>query len=256
MSEFLERPGDADRRVRRLQGLQVRLEEAEHRVRLVDLPELALVVEGRVLRPQAEDDLQRLARHVAVGAGHAVDVEHRPVARQAAGGDAEIEPPLRQVVEHGDAVRQLRRVVVGQEEAAGAEADALRLQERLGDQQVGRRVRLPGRGVVLADPGFGVAELVEPAEGLQVEVVPFLQAALRRVRGHGEVAEFHGRRSSSFLCVGRMLGPFGGGAQGFFRPHALRCSLVRRGCRPAPSCWGRSGPAGAASGRRGGGGGR
>jgi hypothetical protein len=34
----------------------------------------------------------------------------------------------------------------------------------------GAGVRLPGRGVVLADPGFGEAELVEPAQGLQVDI--------------------------------------------------------------------------------------
>ena len=127
VSEFFDEAGDADRRMRRLERLDMRLERPEHRLRPRDVPELALVVERLVLRPQAQDDVERLPRHVAVDAGHAVDVEHRPVARQAARGDAEIEPALRQMVEHGDAVGELGGVVVRQQEAAGAEAQPLRL---------------------------------------------------------------------------------------------------------------------------------
>jgi hypothetical protein len=101
-----------------------------------------------------QDDLQRLARHVAVLAGHAVDIEHRPVARQPAGGNAEIQAAVGEVIEHGNAVRQFRRVMIGQKKTARTEADVFGLQERLGQQQVRRWVRLPGRGVMLADPGF------------------------------------------------------------------------------------------------------
>src|SRR5687768_1780131 len=53
-------------------------------------------------------------------------------------------------------------------------------------------MRLPGRGVVLADPGLDIAELIEPAQDLEVPVMPGFEAPLRRVRGHGEIAEFHG----------------------------------------------------------------
>ena len=81
--------GDADRRMRMLQRLQVRLEDAEHFLGLVDVPELAAVLEAGFVAPEAQDDIQGLAGHLPVGAGHAVDVEHRPVAGQAGGGDAE-----------------------------------------------------------------------------------------------------------------------------------------------------------------------
>ena len=178
--------------MRRLQRLDVRFEEIEHRLGLGHRPEFALVGPGRVLGPHLQDDLQRLAGHVAVLAGHAVDIEHRPVARQAASRDAEIEPAVGEVVEHRDAVGEFGGVVIGQQEAAGAEADVFGLQERLRQQQVGRGMRLPGRGVVLADPGFLVAELVEPAQHLQIPVVTLLQPALRRMRGHREITDFHG----------------------------------------------------------------
>ena len=95
--------------------------------------------------------------------------------------------------------------MIGQQEAAGAEADILGLQERLRQQQVGRRMRLPRRGVVLADPGFLIAELIEPAQHLQVPVVALLQPALRRMRGHREISEFHGAFLSLFVFSKRVL---------------------------------------------------
>ena len=143
VSEFFDRPGDADRRMRRLQRLDVRFEEVEHRVRLGHRPELALVGQGRGLAPHFQDDLQRLARHVAVLPGHAVDIEHRPVARQAAGRDTEIEPAVGEMIEHRDAVGEFRRVMIGQQETAGPDADVLGLQQRLRDQQIGRRDLAP-----------------------------------------------------------------------------------------------------------------
>src|ERR1700733_8785761 len=58
-------------------------------------------------------------------------------------------------------------------------------------------MRFPGRGVMLADPGLLVAEFIEPAQHLQVPVVALLQPALRRMRGHGEISDFHGVSSRS-----------------------------------------------------------
>jgi hypothetical protein len=42
------------------------------------------------------------------------------------------------------------------------------------DQKVRRRVRFPGCGVMLADPGFLISEFIEPAQDLQVPVMAFL----------------------------------------------------------------------------------
>ncbi len=85
------------------------------------------------------------------------------------------------MIEHRDAVGEFGGMMIRQQEAAGTEADVLGLQERLRQQQVRRRMRLPGRGMVLADPGFLVAQLIGPAQHLQVPVVAFLQPALRRM---------------------------------------------------------------------------
>ena len=192
MSEPLERPATPIGGCGACFGLRCGLRKSNIDVGLVHRPELALVGPGRVLGPHLQDDLQRLARHVAVLAGHAVDVEHRPVARQARCRDAEIQPALGEVIEHRDAVGEFGRVVIGQQEAAGAETDVLGLQKRLREQQIGRGMRFPGRGVVLADPGFLIAELIEPAQHLQVPVVTLLQPALRRMGRHREISDLHG----------------------------------------------------------------
>src|SRR5580658_6204261 len=113
--------------------------------------------------------------------GIAVDIEHCPIAGQSARGDTEIEPALRHVIEHRDAVSELGRVVVGQEEAARREADAAGLHQRLRDQEIGRGMRLPWRGVMLADPRLAEAEFVSPAKGLQVPAMAVVKAALGRM---------------------------------------------------------------------------
>jgi hypothetical protein len=120
--------------MRALQRHDVRAQRVEHRARLGDVPVLALVVELGLVAPQAQDDVERLARHLAVLAGVAVHVEHRPVARQPAGRHPEVEAALREVVEHRDPVGQLGGVVVGHEEAARSDPHARGLHERLRHQ--------------------------------------------------------------------------------------------------------------------------
>ncbi len=176
----------------------------QHQLGAGHVPVFAGVVERLLFGPQPQNDVERLAGHLAVLAGVAVDVEHRPVARQPARGDAEIEPALRQMVEHRDPVGELGRVVIGQQETARREADPARLHQRLGDQEIGRRVRLPRRGVVLADPGFGKAQLVGPAQRLQIPAMALIKAALGRVRGHREQAVLH--RAMPPLGVSPTLG--------------------------------------------------
>ncbi len=187
----LAEPGHTDGRVRLLERDDVRPERIEHRPGLGDVPVFALVVEFRLVAPQAQDDVERLARHVAVLARHAVHVEQGPVARQPARGHPEVEPALGQVVEHGHAIGQLGRVVVRHQEAAGPDAHALGLHQRLGHQQVRRGMRLPGRGVVLPDPGLAEAQLVRPAKLLEIPLVPVEERPLGRVRRHREETIVH-----------------------------------------------------------------
>ena len=184
--------GHADRRMRLLQRHDVRSQRAQHQVGLGHFPVFAGVVERLLLGPQFQDYLERLARHLAVLPGIAVDVEQRPVTRQSARGHAEVEAALGDVVEHRDAIGELGGMVVRHQEAAGADAHALRLHERLGHEQIGRRVRLPRRGVVLADPRLAESELVRPAQLLQIPLVSVVEAALGRMRRHREQSIVHG----------------------------------------------------------------
>src|SRR5258708_22441420 len=52
-------------------------------------------------------------------------------------------------------------------------------------------MRLPRRGVMLADPALSVAELIEPANDLQVPFMSVLEAALGWMRRHGEISDLH-----------------------------------------------------------------
>ena len=190
--------------MRILERFEVRLQRIEHRVGLADVPVLALVVERLVFRPDPQDDLQRFARHVAVLAGEAVDVEHRPITWQAARGDAEQQPPLRQVVEEGDAVRQFAGMMVRQQEPARPEPYVVGLHQCLRHQQVGRGVRFPRRRVVFADPGFAEAQLVRPLDHFQVPLMPVVQGPFWRVRRHREEAVVHDVTPYDDFC--RLLG--------------------------------------------------
>src|SRR5271165_1274251 len=65
------------------------------------------------------------------------------------------------------------------------------LHQRLRDQQIGCGVRLPRRGVMLANPALAKSELIGPAQGLQVPSMTIEEATLRRMRGHREQAVLH-----------------------------------------------------------------
>ena len=176
----LAETGDPDRRVRLLERHDVRLEGPDW-CRLGHGPVLAHELERAVsvhsLRMMSSDSrvISRLARQ-------AVHVEHRPVARQAAGGDAEVEPPLRQVIEHRDAIGQFGGVVVRQQEAAGPEPDVLRPQDARATSRSAqgaaptaprgaRRSRLP------------CSQVVGPPQHLQVPLLAVVEAALRGCDG-------------------------------------------------------------------------
>src|SRR5438309_2600018 len=109
-------------------------------------------------------------------------------------------------VEHRDAVGELGRVMVGHEKAAGPDAHAPGLQQGLRHEQVGRRMRLPRRRVVLADPRLAEAELVRPAKLLKIPLVAIVEAALGRVRRHREQSVIH----ASLLGPGSVRGLYAG----------------------------------------------
>src|SRR6202000_1828116 len=103
-------------------------------------------------------------------------------------GNAEIQTPVREMIEHRDAVGEFGRMMIWQQKSTPPAAETFGLHSRLRPQQIRRRVRLPWRGVMLADPRLGVAELVEPAQHLKVPVMPLLQSALRRRGRHPDIS--------------------------------------------------------------------
>ena len=104
----------------------------------------------------------------ALVAALAVDADHLHVADEAAGPDAPHEAALRHLVELGDAVGQHERAVVRHAGDAGPEDDLLGALEGGGDEHVRGRDVLPLGGEMLADPGLGVAELVQPLDLAEV----------------------------------------------------------------------------------------
>src|SRR5262249_51695315 len=97
----------------------------------------------------------------------------------------------RDMIENGNAVSDLRWMMEGQQEATRPKPDVLRLHQRLSHQKIGRRMWLPRRGVMLANPALLVAEFVEPTDHLEVPFVTVLKWPLGRMRWHREIAELH-----------------------------------------------------------------
>ena len=72
------------------------------------------------------------------------------------------------MVELDDAVGDHHRMVVGQRNDAGAEADVLGTLGGEGDEDFGRADDLEPRRMMLADPGLVKAEFVEPRYQFEV----------------------------------------------------------------------------------------
>jgi hypothetical protein len=87
-------------------------------------------------------------------------------------------------------MRELDRMVVWKEVTERTQVDPFGPRQRLGDQQVRRRARLPRRGEVLADPRFLEAEPVEPLDLGEIPALAVPDRPLGRMRRHEQGAEF------------------------------------------------------------------
>src|SRR3981189_3482446 len=65
-------------------------------------------------------------------------------------------------------------------------------------------MRFPGCCVVLADPGFLIAEFIQPSQRLQVPVVTLFQSAFRRMGRHREISDLHGASSRCYIFKVRL----------------------------------------------------
>ena len=191
----LGEPGDRDRRVRPCPRLHVkadsppgfRLGNSEVVLRVLAPPREPPAV---ALGPDPQDRLDVVVADPAVGAVLR-DLEQGRIAGEGPHAYPPHEPASGHHVELGDAVGELGRVVVGDAAHPRAEPNPLRLEQGLGQGQVGRRDILPGARVVLAEPGLIEAELVGQHQQLQVLVEGIRVLPVRRMTGHAEEAESH-----------------------------------------------------------------
>ena len=154
-----------------------------------DVPEATAAIVGRFARPEREDVVDRLEEH---GAAVGIEVAHDlHVGALAAGADAEDKATLEQVIDHRDVAGERGRMVVRQVYRATAQANGFRRVREAGDERQAGRNGFRGVGKVLADEGFGIAELVREHDRLAVFPERLRVVALRGVHRHGEVAEFH-----------------------------------------------------------------
>ena len=157
--------------------------------RVDQLEPVGLHVDGAVLSEQGVDRFERFVHAQALGEG--VDAHHGGVGGERAGADAHHGAAAGHVVELDHAVDGHQRVVVGQADDAGAEADVAGALGGGGDEDLGGGDQFPAGAVVLADPGFVVAELVEPFEQLEVAVHRERGVFPDAVEGRHEDSEVH-----------------------------------------------------------------
>ena len=95
------------------------------------------------------------------------------------------------MIEIGNALSQLRGMVIGQQKSPRGQFDLTGFINRLGDQQIRRRAGFPGRGVVLANPDFVIAHLVEETDIVEIVPMTVENTAMRWIAGHHKSAGFH-----------------------------------------------------------------
>ena len=117
---------------------------------------------------QPHDGVHRLQHARTLRAGF--DAEHVGVGGQRARPAAHHRPAARHVVELHEALRHHERMMIRQAGHAGAEFDVLGAFGGGGDDQFGQGDQFPAGGVMLADPGFVVAQPVQPLEQLDIAV--------------------------------------------------------------------------------------
>src|SRR5262249_52326749 len=94
--------------------------------------------------------------------------------------------------QRGDAMCQLRRVVVGQQVHTRAELDAFGAQQGLSDHQVGCRDRLPGGGEMLPDPGLVIPQGVAQGQVVEIPLMRVVDVPLRWMGWHHKESVLHG----------------------------------------------------------------
>ena len=119
------------------------------------------------------------------------DAQHVGVGHQRAGPHAQHDAPAGDVVQLDHAVGDHERVVVGEADDAGAQLDVAGALGGGGDEEFGRGDSFPAGAVVLADPGFVVAQVIQPLEGFEVALEAEGGVFAEPVEGGQEDSELH-----------------------------------------------------------------
>ena len=146
---------------------------------------------GPWIVPDIQHRVDRVDGDLALNAGARVDADDLEVAWKAARADTPQEPALSQLVEHGDAVGQVKRVVVGQTTHTRTKLDRAGALQRGADEDVRGGDVLPFGGEVFADPGLVKAEPIEVFDLGEVCLERASDVGARRMHRHHEVPELH-----------------------------------------------------------------
>ena len=182
---------DEHGRVRGLQGLRqdALADVLDQGAPRAHFPVLALEVVRRRTGPDRQHHVDRLDEHR--GAVLVEVAEGLGVGQEPAGTDAEVEPPVEQVIEHRNLGGHRGGVGVRHVHRAGAEADRPgRVREGRDEQRAGGDVLGGIRRVFAAIP-FGETELVGEQEGFPVFAQALAPVLSQGVDRHGEITEMH-----------------------------------------------------------------
>ena len=168
---------------------------SDSRLRHGKTPVLVFIQSGLRILPELEDHVDRVAGHSPLLSGLGIEPEDLEVAREPTRAHTPVEPSAAHVVQLGDAAGNDEWVVVGHAGDAGTQDDLLGLGDGAGQQQVGSGDVLPDAGEVLAEPGLVKPQLVQGDDLLQVAFQGLGEVRPRRMEGHGEESQFHGRCS-------------------------------------------------------------
>ena len=158
-----------NRWVRLLVGLQ-NIAAPDLRVDVVntDVPEIPLEIKRRRGLPELENHVDAFHSHQAQDRGIRGQVKEAEVALNAALAKAAHQAPARQMVEIGQTHGNVGGMVKRHKRYAGAKADLFGAGQGVGNKEIVGGDRLPLHRMMLADPGFAVAQLISQDDEFQM----------------------------------------------------------------------------------------
>jgi hypothetical protein len=183
---------DGDRRSRRLIGFRhkANAELGNDPILETYLPELALKIVGRVLRPYALDEIHGLDHH-PIARVHVGSVEQLEIGHEAARSDTEHEAAFAHVIELRGLGGDDRGMMIRQVDDCGAERDVFGAREESREEHHRRGNRFGGGGKMFAQPQLVEAERIGEHRLFTVLLERAPERAARRMDRHHEHSQAH-----------------------------------------------------------------